>query len=206
MSVNAALSVGDEIDIPVTAGKLSAFQHFPAPVFLFTKELKLIETNIRGEKAFDNHWLGICANKLHFNSRSNDQYVLSVINRLHETEASTPRGTVGSERFVLRNVDGVYRAYTLSRESRYTDNLVLTIQGDITCCDQKIKILARAFGLSSSESRIVKMMVSGLKPKEIAYEVGISLNTVRSHLRTVYAKMQVRGYNEALTQAVRLLV
>ena len=50
------------------------------------------------------------------------------------------------------------------------------------------------------------MMVAGLKPKEIAYEIGISLNTVRSHLRTLYAKMQVRDYNEALTLAVRLLV
>jgi len=66
--------------------------------------------------------------------------------------------------------------------------------------------VARAFGLSSSETKIVALMVAGKKPKEIAYDTGLSLNTVRTHLRTLYAKMQVRDYNEALTQAVRLLV
>lgn len=206
MSVNTALSVNDTIKIPVTSGKLSAFQHFPLPIFLFTKKLELIETNHQGEKALDNHWVGVSANKLHFNSRENNEYVKRVIDRLDSLQNDDSGDQIGSERFVLRNIDNVCRAYTLSRESRYTDNLVLTIQGDITCSDAKIEILARAFGLSMSESRIVKMMVKGMKPKEIAYEAGISLNTVRSHLRTLYAKMQVRDYNDALTQAVRLLV
>ena len=206
MSVTMTLPVNGAIDIPGTSGKLSAFQHFPIPVFLFNIELELIETNLQGEKALDNHWLGVYANKLHFNSRANDLYVNRVIERLRQSQGDNPEETIGSERFVLRNVDNVCRAYTLSRESRYTDNLVLTIQGDITCTDEKIEILARAFGLSKSESRIVKMMVEGMKPKEIAYEAGISLNTVRSHLRTLYAKMQVRDYNDALTEAVRLLV
>jgi len=206
MSISAVHSINKAIKLPVSAGKLSAFQHFPVPVFLFTNELVLIETNLQGEKALDSHWLGIRVNKLHFNSKENDQYVHRVINRLQENQGIDTEKSIGSERFVLRNIDNVCRAYTLSRESRYTENLVLTIQGDVSYSDAKIEILAQAFSLSKSESRIVKMMVKGMKPKEIAYEAGISLNTVRSHLRTLYAKMQVRDYNDALTQAVRLLV
>ena len=70
---------------------------------------------------------------------------------------------------------------------------------------EKINILAQAFSLSISESSILNLMVDGLKPKEIAYEKDISLFTVRSHLRTLYAKMDVRNYNDCLILAVRLL-
>jgi len=209
MTGNISLTGSEQpINLTIQTERLKPFKHFPQPIFLFQPNLELIESNLQGEKAIEKHWVGLRGNKLHFNCRKNNAHVNRVIEQLCvdiECESETQNFN-HSERFVLRNIDMVYRAYTLSRESRYSDNLILSIQGDITYSERKIKTLARAFGLSSSETRIVNMMVAGKKPKEIAYEAGISLNTVRTHLRTLYAKMQVRDYNEALTQAVRLLV
>ena len=194
------------VDLAVELGKLSLCQHLPIPFFLVNEDFNLLEMNPEGEKALDNYWLGITANKLHFNSRPNDLYVKRIAERLQSGFASQQETTKYSESFILRCLDSCYRSYTLSKESVHTSNFVLMINGEISDSQSKLESLSRAFSLSRSESQIVKMMVNGLKPKEIAFEVGISLNTVRSHLRTLYAKMQVRGYEDALTLVVRLLV
>jgi len=170
-------------------------------MFLIDRSMNLIERNKQGELALDNRWIALSSGKLHFNCQENDRYVRKTVDSI---------GTISNEcysaRFVLRSLDMVCRSYTISAESATSSNLILTIQGDLTCTESKMESVARAFSLTCSEAKIAKMMVAGLKPKEIAYEVGISLNTVRSHLRTLYAKMQVRSYNDALTQVIRLLV
>ncbi len=186
--------------------QLASLKHYPQAIFLLSRDMTLLDTNDLGEEAIAHQWIGVIHGKLHFNNSENNAYVKCIAQRLCAplggVELSGPR----SERFILRNLDMVCRPYTMTRESNDGDNLLLSIQADITCCDRKMECLSRAFSLTTSEARIVKMMVTGLKPKEIAYEAGISLNTVRSHLRTLYAKMHVNSYNDALTYAIKLLV
>jgi len=193
-------TVEHDIEITMSVNKLRPFMHYPQPIFLLKQNLQLIETNQQGKLAINKLWLGLNNNKLNFNSKQNNLYVKKLIEQLYE-----PSNEVMSQRFLLRSIDMIYRPYVLSRESKANDNLLLTIQYDLSNTDNKLKSLSQVFSLSSSETSIVKMMVRGMKPKEIAYESGISLNTVRSHLRTLYAKMQVRNYSDALMQAVRLL-
>lgn len=193
-------TIEHDIEIPMSTNKLCPFMHFPQPIFLLKQDLQLIETNQQGKLAINKLWLGLNKNKLNFNSKQNNIYVKKLIEQLYEGS-----NELMSQRFLLRSIDMIYRPYVLSRESETNDNLLLTIQYDLSNTENKLKSLSQVFSLSSSETNIVKMMIKGMKPKEIAYEAGISLNTVRSHLRTLYAKMQVRNYSEALMQAVRLL-
>lgn len=186
--------------------QLAALKHYPQAIFLFNRDMTLLETNDLGEEAIENQWIGVVQGKLHFNNSENNAYVKCIAQRLCSPLGGIEHIGARSERFILRNIDMVCRPYTMTRESLDGDNLLLSIQADISCNDRKMECLARAFSLTSSETRIVKMMVIGLKPKEIAYEAGISLNTVRSHLRTLYAKMHVSSYNDALTYAIKLLV
>ena len=186
--------------------QLASLKHYPQAIFLLQRDLTLLETNDLGEEAIENQWIGRVQGKLHFNNSENNTYVKCIAQRLCAPLGGVDHVAASSERFILRNIDMVCRPYTLTRESLESDNLILSIQADISCCDRKMRCLSRAFSLTSSETRIVKMMVIGLKPKEIAYEAGISLNTVRSHLRTLYAKMNASGYNDALTYAIKLLV
>lgn len=188
------------------SAKLAALKHFPQPVFLLDRNSQLLETNKQGEKAIDNHWVGIQQNKLHFNNSAHNTQIEAMIANLYEARALMRSQQMPSKRFILRNIDMEFRAYTMTIESPESDNILLFIQGDLNCSVSKMHSLTMAFSLSNSESKIVKLMVEGLKPKEIAYELSISLNTVRSHLRTIYAKMQVNSYNDALTCAIKLLV
>ena len=181
---------------------LKCFKYFPQPVFRLQQDMVLVETNDQGNIAISENQIGLKQNnKLHFNSRDNDNYVRDIINTLTRNVDSIP-----SERFILRSIDMQHRVFTIALESpNKKANLILTIHDDLSSKERMMQSFTRAYGLSSSESKIIKMMVKGLKPKEIAFELGISLNTVRSHLRTLYAKMQVRSYNDALTQAIKLI-
>ena len=99
---NNALSITEPVEMPVASGKLAACQHLPMPFFLITGDLKLLETNLQGERALDNHWLGISNNKLNFNSRANDLHVKLIIERLQSKCASEHISVMYSECFILR--------------------------------------------------------------------------------------------------------
>lgn len=185
--------------------KLASLMHFPQPMFLLKRDMTLIESNSQGEAAIEKHWVGLTQGKMHFNGREHNRQIAAMVESLYLARETLDIRNMPSKRFILRNIDMQYRAYTMSIESPESDDILLFIQGDLNCSESKLKCLASAFSLSNSETKIVKLMVDGLKPKEIAYEAGISLNTVRSHLRTLYAKMQVSDYNEALTATIKLL-
>jgi len=191
---------------PNQLSSFEALNHFPQALFFLSGDLELISTNKLGRKALSSHLVSLRNNKICFNSSESDALVGAVAKRLSLINEESCLDGICSERIILRNIDGKYRSYTLSRESFDNSNFILNIQNDLVLNEGRSRALANAFSLSQAELKILKMMVKGLKPKEIAYEGGVSLNTVRSHLRTLYAKMQVNGYDEALTYAIKLLL
>ncbi len=54
--------------------------------------------------------------------------------------------------------------------------------------------------LTSKEKEILKALSKGLRYKEIADEMKISIETVRSHSRKIYEKLQVQSRTEALNK------
>jgi LuxR family maltose regulon positive regulatory protein len=58
--------------------------------------------------------------------------------------------------------------------------------------------------LSDAELRVLRYLPSNLRAPEIAAELLVSCNTVRTHLRHVYAKLDAHSRNEAVTRARRL--
>ena len=63
---------------------------------------------------------------------------------------------------------------------------------------------ALAEGLSEAELRIVRYLPSNLKAPEIAAELCVSANTVRTHIRHVYAKLDAHDRNDAVARAREL--
>jgi DNA-binding NarL/FixJ family response regulator len=57
--------------------------------------------------------------------------------------------------------------------------------------------------LSPREKQILELLVEGLIDKEIAHELGISRETVRTHLGKIYQKLQVRSRTEAVVKYLR---
>jgi NarL family two-component system response regulator LiaR len=60
----------------------------------------------------------------------------------------------------------------------------------------------RAIGLTPRESHVVALIAAGAPNKEIAGELGLSMNTVKSHIRTAYRAMGVTSRTQAVLWAV----
>ncbi|MBL0046795.1 MAG: response regulator transcription factor [Bacteroidetes bacterium] len=56
------------------------------------------------------------------------------------------------------------------------------------------------YNLSVRESEILGLLAKGLRLKEIADELFITINTVRTHIRHIYEKLQVQSRIEALNK------
>ncbi len=63
---------------------------------------------------------------------------------------------------------------------------------------------ADAAGLSVRERHVLRLLAQGLSNKQLAREMSVSENTVKTHLANVYAKLGVSRRTEALAAALRL--
>jgi DNA-binding NarL/FixJ family response regulator len=63
--------------------------------------------------------------------------------------------------------------------------------------------LPNDIGLSERERDVLRGLVQGLAYKQVADRLGISLDTVRTHVRGVYRKLQVHSVAEAVGRALR---
>ena len=63
---------------------------------------------------------------------------------------------------------------------------------------------SQAEELSPSELKVLRYLPTNLSRPEIASELSVSLNTVGTHLRSIYAKLQVRDRSSAVQRAREL--
>jgi DNA-binding NarL/FixJ family response regulator len=59
----------------------------------------------------------------------------------------------------------------------------------------------RSLGLSSRECEILELLASGESNKEMARRLGISPNTVKTHIARVYQKLEVQKRVQAIEKA-----
>ena len=53
-------------------------------------------------------------------------------------------------------------------------------------------------GLTDREAEILEYLVAGKRPKEISEMLVVSITTVRSHVRAIYAKTGVHSHGELM--------
>jgi LuxR family maltose regulon positive regulatory protein len=58
--------------------------------------------------------------------------------------------------------------------------------------------------LTDGELRVLRYLPTNLRAPEIAAELFVSLNTIRTHLRNIYAKLGVHGRTDAVKRAREL--
>lgn len=57
--------------------------------------------------------------------------------------------------------------------------------------------------LSEREQSVLRGLAAGRAYKQVADDLGVSLDTVRTHIRSLYRKLQVHSVAEAVTRALR---
>ena len=60
------------------------------------------------------------------------------------------------------------------------------------------------FGLTPAEARVAALSVRALRPGEIAATIGVSINTVKTHLKVVHARLGVRSQAELVRTVLTL--
>jgi len=58
------------------------------------------------------------------------------------------------------------------------------------------------YDLTPHETRLLKLFVEGHNYKTAAAELGVSVNTVNFHVRSIYSKLQVHSRSEAVAKAL----
>jgi DNA-binding NarL/FixJ family response regulator len=59
------------------------------------------------------------------------------------------------------------------------------------------------YGLSSREKEVLQHLVDGLSKRQIAEKLFVSQNTIDTHLRNIYAKLQVNSKVSAVTKTLK---
>jgi DNA-binding NarL/FixJ family response regulator len=67
--------------------------------------------------------------------------------------------------------------------------------------DQNVK--SNGYSLSEREKGILSLLVEGLSKKQIADKIFLSHHTVDSHIRNIYAKLEVHSRSSAISKAIR---
>ncbi|HYF69668.1 MAG TPA: response regulator transcription factor [Ohtaekwangia sp.] len=62
---------------------------------------------------------------------------------------------------------------------------------------------ANAYGLTPKEEQILRSLSNGNSYKLIAAEFQISIDTVRTHIKKIYEKLQVHSQTEAVSKAIQ---
>jgi DNA-binding CsgD family transcriptional regulator len=63
--------------------------------------------------------------------------------------------------------------------------------------DGDMQLIIDHFGISRSEAPVLFGLAKAVCPKEISRSLGLSVFTIRSHIRSIYAKLKVKNAAEA---------
>jgi len=59
------------------------------------------------------------------------------------------------------------------------------------------------YQLTGQEKRVLQLLVDGKSYKLIAADLFVSIDTIKTHMRNIYAKLQVHSGTEAVSKAIR---
>ena len=82
--------------------------------------------------------------------------------------------------------------------------VLLTITDPATRPQSRNRLLSALFGLTASEIRVAMMLVAGFETRKIASRVGVSYDTVRFQLKSIYEKMGVARQSQLVRLISRL--
>lgn len=59
------------------------------------------------------------------------------------------------------------------------------------------------YNLTAQEKKVLQLLVDGKSYKLIAAELFVAIDTIKSHVRNIYAKLQVHSATEAVSKAIK---
>ena len=106
--------------------------------------------------------------------------------------------------FLLADVQGLLERHPRHRTAHWTLLRTVLAVRDGASAPARIDVAPLDEELSDAELRVVRYLPSNLKAPEIAAELFVSTNTVRTHIRHIYAKLGAHDRDAAVARAREL--
>jgi len=129
---------------------------------------------------------------------SSTQFIMSTV--YEDDESIFESLKAGASGYLLKN----------TAPARILDSIMEVYQGGSPMSGQIARRVIASFQhkdsiddselLTQREKEILKSLAKGLRYKEIAFEFNIGIETVRSHARNIYEKLQVQSRTEAVNK------
>jgi len=175
------------------------FKNDPQPKLILSLKGILLNANVGSKKLIKNGLFSrLTSGQLCYGSRKLNSLVDSILIDLKT-------GRSQSKRLLKRTPDDrwITLEFHLIKHQKKDEILVKINEGSLAS-NEALDALSVAFNFTLTELEVVRHMTNAACPKEIGNMMGISVNTVRSHLRAIYSKTGARGYNRALKLILEL--
>ena len=136
-------------------------------------------------KQLESEWMGPLPNAIY-----------AVAARLREVEGSEPASSDLMPRARVRLRSGRWIAVQASRLTTATGARQVAVIIEPPEPSEIALVIVSAYGLTSRESQIVRLVVQGLSTKETARALSISPLTVQQHLKVIFDKVGVHSRGE----------
>ena len=87
------------------------------------------------------------------------------------------------------------------KASRRGERVILTQRSQHSQIDEALRWPGRPIGLTERESEILSLLSTGMTNRELGASLYVSENTIKTHLRSLYAKLGVRNRAQAASLA-----
>lgn len=191
---SALEGVGEVEGLPGAAA-VEWLSRVPLPRLVINPELRVLWSNAAAREAITNSSaLSIRNGMLRFDDgTSEDQWRTA----LAQVESGVSRWIVTDRD---GNADLVLSAFApLNVEGRAICVAIMLVNRtlDLSRCG-----FSAHFSLTRSEARIAQALVNLESPKDISQALGVSISTVRTHIRSIYVKLSINSQTEVLRLAM----
>lgn len=152
-------------------------------------------------------------NPIHYNNKAinfitqavnnhNIRYGIKRIVEMLENGESSPIGRRGNKNIMLNSLN-----VNMDTHFQINSNNLISTYYYMTLSDQNTrnskhgiskKIMMSKHGISSKEFELIELIIQGKSNQQVADELFISINTVRTHIKSIYRKLNINNQRDLL--------
>jgi len=189
----------------VPSASMALIENLPVSVMLLNRDLEVLHTNLfAGHYLTSQETLTVKEGRLDCKDPENTRLIARAVQQACDADTSE-RGAVVTSLYDPRSLNRVIlkivpiNEYWLAATDSGPNEEVVAVMVEFGQISEiGAQGLVDTFELSPAELDILKKLATGLVPKQIAYERGSELWTVRTHIRNIKGKMNCRTDNELI--------
>lgn len=208
--LDAAMHIGSHLGALKSAikSKAHALDHMNIGVCLLGKKLRLLEANISARDVLKDASLFSCQNGYLCIGSTQNRRLARLLHGLntgkvaHAMRVRAVDAVAGGEYFV--SAFPVFDPEVFWWIESYEASYVLFLDRHLSASDHCKHFLVNEYGLSVRELELVELLVGGSSLTEAAHLLGIGHETARTHLKSVFAKMEIHSQSQLAVTVSRL--